>query len=65
MNGKCGPPSAASVASLVVDYLIEISPRYGCNLNSIPIFEVMMRLKKQDRETFENIIFKEWRLEDE
>ncbi len=57
--------SEAPTSQLVVNYLAELSPEYGCDLNQIPIFEVMMRLKQRDRDGLENILFGMWEPFDE
>lgn len=47
-------------SQVVVNYLSDISPEYGCDLNQLPIFEVMMRLKQPHRDGLENILFGIW-----
>ncbi len=55
MESSKMPPSQQ-----VVNYLQDLSPEYGCDLNRMPIFEVMMRLKQRDRDGLEDILFGSW-----
>lgn len=52
--------SLMSDSEAIVVYLRQISPEYGCDLNQLPMFEVMMRLKQRDRDRLEDILFGEW-----
>lgn len=52
--------SLMSDSEAIVVYLRQISPEYGCDLNQLPIFEVMMRLRQEDRDRLEDILFGEW-----
>ena len=52
-------------SQVLVRYLASLSPEYGCDLNQMPIFEVMMRLKQKDRDGLENILFGIWEPFDE
>ncbi len=57
--------SELPVSQLVVNYLAGLSSEYDCDLNRLPIFEVMMRLKQRDRDGLEDILFGEWNPSDE
>jgi hypothetical protein len=52
--------SELPVPQLVVSYLGGLSSEYDCDLNRLPIFEVMMRLKQRDRDGLEDILFGKW-----